>query len=170
MTGKGYTYQHARVTVTEIASPSGRSVIKLLVDWGTWRPTVDLRPASLLEIEHPHRKVIDLYEVANPGRSSLEYFIPDSGSAVPAVGGIFLLNVWWTSDALDAVESPDTEWQYSHWEDPEDHDHCWLCLRTIGPGAEDSIWEGYEAAALYRWLCPDCFRTYVEHGPPWARR
>jgi hypothetical protein len=170
-TAAGYSYQHPRVTVERVSIDRPVIEIELSVDWGTWHlPFDNLRPASLLEAEHPHESVIDLYRLGRADLKVLKYSTVESAGTIPKAGSTYLLSVWWTPDAVKAVEDPSIIWKRTRWDDPTDHDHCWLCSRTIGEGSDPSLWEGYTAAGHYRWLCPDCYQKYVEHGPPWAPR
>lgn len=166
----GYNYQHPRVTVKAVVRDPATVQIDLAVDWGTWTWHRVLRPASLLEVAHPHERLIDLYHLEQGTDASLTYSTAETAGSIPKLESTYLLSVWWTPDAVRAVEDPDVEWKLTKWANPSDHDHCWLCSRKIGEWSDPPLWEGYTAAGQGRWLCPDCFRTYIEHGPPWARR
>ena len=109
-----------------------------------------------------------MYELVSSSPNELVYRIGKGESPQP--GDSFVLSVWWTADAVAAIENPQTDWQHKRWTDPNDHDHCWLCSATIGAGSDPSLWDGYQAEGRFRWVCPTCFTTYIEHGPPWARR
>jgi hypothetical protein len=161
----GYTYQHPRVTV---AQDERDGVVRLSVDWGTWSWHRDVRPASLLELEHPHENIADVYELVDSSEDHLAYRIGNGVRPMP--GHSFVLSVWWTPDAVEAIDNPQTDWQYKKWISDEDHDHCWLCAATIGAGSDPSLWEGYQVEGRFRWVCPSCYTLYVEHGPAWARR
>ena len=157
-------YQQPRAAVTHVLSDASKVVIRLELDWGSWKPkleAVELAPGSLYAAQHPHGEVLQLHQLRSVRGNFLTFQTVGRPETLPAVGEEYVYGVWWIPDGAALVETPRL-WRRAM---VPGHAHCLLCSQAL----DDT--EVYAAGNVNDdWVCPSCYSKYIEHGPPWARR
>lgn len=163
-------YRQPRATVLRIEVDGDWANCEIRVEWGTWKPTSErarMMPGSLWSDAHPHDRVMDLHRLDSI-RGDVAQFSTFAPDQLPAVGATYVYGSWWIPDALELVEDRKLHWRQTTFDRPDDHDHCLLCWKTFGADEERAAFVTSERP--YDPVCTECFSTFIEHGPPWARR